>query len=54
MYHIGIALNFVGLTLNLVKKKFFLKNLILKGAIEPSEPERAAEAREARCSGEFS
>ena len=29
-----------------------LKNLILKGMVEPPEPERAAEAREARRSGE--
>ena len=35
------------------KKKFQLKNLIIKGSMEPSEPERAAEAREARRSGEF-
>ena len=27
-------------------------NLILKGLVEPPEPERAAEAREARRSGE--
>ena len=29
------------------------KNLILKGVLEPPEPERAAEAREAHRSGEF-
>ena len=32
---------------------FFRKNLILKGAIDPLEPELAAEAREARRSGKW-
>ena len=41
------------LTLNFAKKEVLLKNLILKVVVEPPEPERAVEAREARRSGEF-
>ena len=35
------------------QKEIKLKNLILKGEMEPSEPERATEAREARRSSEL-
>ena len=52
---IGIALIFVQFVafLNFFLKKFNPKNLMLKGAMKPLEPERAAEAREARRSGEW-
>ena len=43
-------MNFVNFLKILLSK---LENLILKGMKELSEPERAAEAREARRSGEF-
>ena len=45
-------INHIGLTLNFVKKKFELSNLILKGVMEPSEPERGTEAHEVRRSAE--
>ena len=55
MEYIGIRLNFAEcstlgyLAYNFVKKNFQLKNLILKGVMEPSEPELAGGGGARKC-----
>ena len=50
--HYNILTKIVSFRLSFVQMKFQLKNLILKGVMEPSESERGAEAHEVRRSAE--